>query len=287
MTKKLGFLILGTTVVATFAVVVWQHDRSLTGLQRAGVIRVGYAVEAPYVFLKSGGEVTGAEAEVARAIVSRLGIQQIEWRLTEFSQLITELEAGRIDVIVAGMFITPERAKSVSFSEPTFHVQQALLVAVGNPRGLHSYAQAAASPEVKIAVLSGAVEERLLRQLGVSETQLVLVPDALTGRAAVENGVADGLALSAPTIQWMAWQDQLGRTEMAQPFEQDELIEKQYIGYGAVVFRSGDRQLRFAWNLALKDYLGTPDHLRLITPFGLTAADLPGLVGTEEILSQP
>lgn len=103
----------------------------------------------------------------------------------------------------------------------------------GNPRQLHSYLQASTLKDIKIAVISGVVEETLLRRMGLSDRQLVLVSDALTGRVAVESGVADGLALSSPTIQWMALREQLGKTEMARPFEQSELALKERLGYTA------------------------------------------------------
>ncbi len=263
------------------------RDQSLLRLQRAGTIRVGYAIEAPYVFLRPGGEVTGAEAEAAKTIVSRLGIQQIEWRLYEFDELLPALESRQVDAIVAGMFITPERAKLVSFSEPTFHVQQALLVAEGNPKQLHSYRQAAGLPDVRIAVITGSVEETMLRELKISSSQLVHVPDALTGLRAVEANSADGLALSTLTVQQMAAQNQLSRTEMAAPFEQTALPDFRYFGYGGVVFRHDETQLRLTWNAALRDLLASPEYLDLVSPFGYSAAEMPGAVTTEEILSKP
>jgi polar amino acid transport system substrate-binding protein len=118
-------------------------------------------------------------------------------------------------------------------------------------------------------------------------SQIVRVPDALTGRVAVETGVVDGLALSAITIRWMTLQDQLGRTEMAQPFEQENLTQYQYLGYGAVAFRQEDKQLRIAWNTALKDFIGSPEHLNLMNTFGFSLQELPGMVTTQEILSLP
>jgi len=108
--------------LSTAIVLRFPWDQSLTRLQREGTIRIGYAVEAPYAFLKPGGEVTGESPEVAKVIVGRLGIRHIEWRQSEFGSLISGLEAGRFDVIAAGIFITPERARRISFSEPTFHV---------------------------------------------------------------------------------------------------------------------------------------------------------------------
>lgn len=272
--------------VATVLVVFFFTDQSLKRIKHAGTVRVGYAVEAPFAFLKADGEVTGESPEVAKQIVARLGIPRIEWYLVEFGSLISALEAGRIDVIAAGMFITRERVQSVRFSEPSLHVRQGLLTAKGNPRQIHSYEQVLAQPSLKIAVLSGAVEEDLLRRIGLPEHQLVTVPDALTGRAAVESGVADGLALSAPTVRWLALRGQLSNTEAAEPFYQPGLALEGRLGFVAFAFRKADRRLCSAWNAALNTFIGTPEHLALISEFGLTEADLPGTVTTKEVLSR-
>ena len=271
------------TLMAALLYWVTHQDTSLSRLQKEGVIRIGYAVEAPYAFLEPGQDVTGESPEVARVIVARLGIGHIEWRQVEFGNLIDELQSERIDVIAAGMFITRERAKIVSFSEPTFHVSQGLLVAKGNPRQLHSYEQIVAQPNLKIAVLAGSIEEQLLLQLGISKNQLVIVPDALTGRIAVEAGVVDGMALSAPTIQSMVLQGQVGKVEAAQPFEQPRLAAQNHMGYGAFAFRKQDIALLKAWNALEKVYIGSPEHLKLISRFGFTQAELPGSTTTLEL----
>ncbi|MEW6519256.1 MAG: ectoine/hydroxyectoine ABC transporter substrate-binding protein EhuB [Thermodesulfobacteriota bacterium] len=251
--------------------VIFQ-DTSLARHQQEGVIHIGYAPEAPYAFLTPAGEVTGESPEVARQITARLGIPHVVWRQSEFGALITELEAGLIDVIAAGMFITPERAERVNFSAPTFHVRQGLLVPKGNPRQLHSYRQAVTTADINLAALAGSVEEDMLLQLGLPGRRLTIVPDALTGRVAVETGFADGLALSAPTVQWMALQNLLGKTEMAHPFDH---IQGEKSGYGAFAFRKEDRRLLAAWNEALQSYLGSPEHLALVARFGFTPAELP------------
>jgi polar amino acid transport system substrate-binding protein len=52
-------------------------DDTLTCVRRTGTLRIGYAVEAPYAFLGTNGEVTGESPEVARRIASRLGATRI------------------------------------------------------------------------------------------------------------------------------------------------------------------------------------------------------------------
>jgi polar amino acid transport system substrate-binding protein len=289
MTKnRLLPTILTLTIAAVLVIagILWysRRDTSLSRLQAEGVIRIGYAVEAPYAFLKPGQEVSGESPEVAKRIVSGLGIGRIEWRQIEFGALIGELQSGRIDVIAAGMFITPERAQVISFSEPTFHVRQGLLVAKGNPLQIHSYEQFTRQSGLKIAVLAGSIEERLLEEIGVQQAQRILVPDALTGRVAVESGIADGLALSSLTIQWMVIQDQVGKTEAALPFQKPQITDQGHMGYGAFGFRKRDAQLIKAWNAVQENYIGSPDHLQLITPFGFSKSELPGSISTKEII---
>lgn len=278
--------IVTVAVVATALLVLFLSDKSLWLIKQAGTIRIGYAVEAPFAYLKPGGEVAGESPVVANQIVARLGISRIEWYLMQFNSLIPALEAGRIDIVAAGMFITRERAQRVRFSQPSLHVHQGLLTAKGNPRQIHSYEQILTQPSLKIAVLSESVEEDLLRRIGLPENQLVMIPDALTGRAAVESGAADGLALSAPTVRWLARRGQLGNTEEAQPFYQPSLALKERLGFVAFAFRKGDRRLCSAWNAALNKFIGTREHLALISEFGLTWADLPGTVTTMEVLSR-
>jgi len=284
--RKPKNILLAIAAVAVLAILVFQlrTDNSLSDFLQRGTIRIGYAVEAPYAFLSSEGAVTGESPEIAKIIVAQLGIGRIEWQQLEFDALIPALEAGRIDVIASGLFITPERAKHVSFSEPTFHVKPGLLVRKGNPLQLHSYQQAVMQAGVKVAALSGAVEETLLLRMGLPKSRLVIVPDALTGRVAVEHGLADCLSLSSPTVQWMALRYQLGRTEAVRPFE--EPADSSHFGYGAFAFRKKDHQLLSAWNTALKTYIGSPEHRALVAKYGFTEAELPGPITLKEVLSQ-
>lgn len=251
-------------------------DRSLNRVVSDGVIRIGYAVEAPYAFLKPGGEVSGEAPEVAKVIAAQLGVPRIEWRQMEFDALIPQLEAGRIDVIAAGMFVTPERARRVHFSKPTLRVRQGLLTRSGNPLQIHSYAQAVSHPDIKVAVLSGSAEQRLLRRMGLPEDRTVAVPDARTGRVAVESGVAGCLALSLPSVRWLALQGLPGKTEAATELAEDApLTPVEEAALTAFAFHRKDRRLHAAWDRELEQFIGRPGHLAILQLFGLTPEDLP------------
>ncbi|MCD9185581.1 MAG: ectoine/hydroxyectoine ABC transporter substrate-binding protein EhuB [Pyrinomonadaceae bacterium] len=263
-----------------------SRDVSLSKIRKTKTIKIGYAIEAPYAFLKGNNEVGGQSPDIAKYVAQKLGIEKIEWKQTEFSMLFSDLQQGRIDVVAAGTFITPERAEIVNFSEPIFHVNQGLLVLKGNPRKLNSYGNFVEMPEVKVAVISGSVEERFLRRTGVSDKQIISVPDALTGRVAVEAGNADCLALSSPTVNWMAIKDQLGKTETAQISEQVADLPPGFSGYGAFAFRKKDVALLNEWNAVLKQFVGTEEYKKIVAEYGFTDSELPGNITTAEVLKK-
>lgn len=124
------------------------------------VLRAGYAIEAPYAFLGEDGRVSGEAREIARRIAVRLGFARVEWVQTRFGALIPRLKERRFDIVAAGLFITPGRAREVAFSRPTLRARQALLVRAGNPLALHSYEEALAR-QARIAVIDG-LEDRAL-----------------------------------------------------------------------------------------------------------------------------
>lgn len=254
-------------------------DASLRRHQQGRPLRIGYAIEPPYAYLTPEGEVTGESPEVAKRIAARLGFSKVEWRCVEFGSLIGELEADRIDVIAAGLYVTPERARRVAFSEATFQVRSGLLVAPGNPKRLHAPRQVVGDAGVRLAVLAGSVEEALYRSLGVPDSRLVVVPDALTGQSAVASGLANALALSSPSVLWMARRTAGGRVEEAHPFE---ALAGEKLGCGAFAFRKEDRALLRAWNRELLRFVGSEEHAALVAAFGFVPSDLPHAIARGE-----
>ena len=277
--RVLSWILAAVLLAGGSLLLLWQAarkpDESLERIRKRGSIRIGYAVEAPYAFLKPGGTITGESPEVARMVVDKLGGMDIQWRQAEFGTLLDGLEAGRYDVIATGMFITPERQNRAAFSDPTFQVWEGMLVRKGNPKNLHSYEGIVRTAEVRVAVLPGSSEQSWLREAGLPGARMVLVPDALAGAVAVESGEADALVLSSPTVRWLAARDKTGLLEEAQGFVQPSGLRNNGPARGGFAFRRGDRALRQAWNEALKDIIGSTRHRELVREFGFTEEELP------------
>lgn len=283
--KKALFIIITLAFSFYFTKQYFYQDHSLSDIQKTKTIRIGYSVEPPFAFVKQNGDVTGLSTTVAKEISKRLGITNIEWRLIEFGSLINELESDKIDIIATGMFIDKERSKRVRFSEPTFHVKQSLVVAKGNPKNLHSYEDAYRTSDIKIAVIEGAIEDALLKEIGFSRDQIIQVPDVASGKIAIEAEMADGLALSQPSLQWMVGHQEMETLEIAIPFLESEVTKNKNLGYGAVQFQKNDSTLQAAWNNELKNFIGSPRHLEILAEFGFTTDELPGKIKTAEILN--
>ncbi|HLU68167.1 MAG TPA: ectoine/hydroxyectoine ABC transporter substrate-binding protein EhuB [Kofleriaceae bacterium] len=259
------------------------HLPTLERLRRTRVARIGFANEAPYAYLDTKtGRLTGEAPEIARVVFRRLGVDRVEGVLTEFGALIPGLKAGRFDVIAAGMYVTPPRCQQVDFSTPTYSVGEGLVVPSGNPKGLHSYRDIAAKGAT-IGVVTGAIQRRYALESGILSDKIKVFPDAASALEAVGAGRVDGYAATSLTVNDLLARAGDAGLERAEPFA-DPIIDGAPVrGYGAFVFRPGDDALRAAFDRELDQFIGSPQHLELVAPFGFTEAELPGEVTVAEL----
>jgi len=130
-------------------------ETTLQRAQREGVLRIGFANEPPWGFMKPDGTLTGESPEILKALAGSLGVKRIEGVLVEFGSLIPGLQAQRFDVIATALYIRPARCTQVAFTNPTVAVGMGLLVQKGNPLGLHSYEDIAHKGAARIALVTG------------------------------------------------------------------------------------------------------------------------------------
>jgi polar amino acid transport system substrate-binding protein len=265
---------LGAGAFAMFAVsAAAQAETALERIRRTGEIRIGYANEAPFAFTLPDGRVTGESPEIIRALAGKLGAKKVSSVLTEWGGLIPGLQAGRFDLIAAGMYITPERRRQVLFTDPHFQLRDTLLVAHGNPKRLASYADIAANGSTKLAVMAGTAQYGYARQAKIPEARILQVPTTIAQLQAVRTGRADAAAGTQLTMKSLAAKDAKAggkAVEAIANFKDDPA----HTGYGAFAFRKQDQDLRDALNAQLKPWLGSEAHLKLVAPFGFDRSTL-------------
>lgn len=276
------FVLLNIFVLSVFIISCdLDSDSTLNRIKKEGFIRIGYANDIPYAYSTSEGRITGEAPEIARIILSKMGINQMKGVFTEFGSLIPALKAGRFDMIAAGMFVLPKRCQEINFSEPTYAISQAFLVKRGNPKYLHSYEDVSKNKNSILCVMEGAAELGYAKALGIPDSQILKVPDTPTGFSAVKTGRADALALTSLSIQKMIDLANDPAVERALPFKDPVINGKVVKGYGAFGFRKEDEKLMLEFNKHLVNFIGTKEHLETVRQFGFT--ETPNKISTEEL----
>jgi len=266
-TAAIGAVLLGTGLAAGSATAQTTLERGQAG----ETIRIGYSNEAPYAFEGEGGTMDGFVNVTGLAILEKLGIDNVEGVLTEWGSLIPGLQAGRFDIITAGMFVLPGRCEQVAFTEPMGEFAEQFLVEAGNPHDIHSFEDIAENEDLILVTGAGYATVDYARELGVPDDRLMQVADP----AAMMQALLAGRAHAA-SATYFAMKDLAdkggGRVELAEPFNAPEFTK----GWSAFAFRKDDQDFVDAFNEVLADFVGSDEFMALVEPFGYSEANLPG-----------
>jgi polar amino acid transport system substrate-binding protein len=247
---------------------------TLAEIQESGTIRIAVANEIPYGYVDPTGAALGAGPDVAKAIMEKLGVDNIEWVTTNFSSLIPGLQADRFDMVAAEMAIRPDRCTQVLFSQPNTSYGEGLLVAEGNPKGIHAYTDFAENPDLKVAIMAGADQLDMMQELGVSEANLVTIAANADAISTVSTGRADAYAATSLTASGLA--DQGKGVEVASDFSDPVIGGVPVRSWGGFTFASGNEELRDAVNGALAEFKATPEWSETLMGYGFTQSDVDG-----------
>jgi polar amino acid transport system substrate-binding protein len=142
-----------------------------------GSLRVGITLAPPWAIRDEAGEYVGFEVDIARKLAADMDVA-VEFLRYEYDALIRALEAGEIDLIAAGLTITPDRALHVNFSRPY------ATSGVGIATNLESTADVGRleelnDPQFTIAAMAGSVAEDLVeRIMPRAQLQTFRLPEA-------------------------------------------------------------------------------------------------------------
>jgi polar amino acid transport system substrate-binding protein len=185
----------------------------------------------------------------------------------------------------AEMAIRPERCQNVAYSEPNTSYGEGLLVATGNPTGLHSYADFAAGDH-KVAVMAGADQLQMMQKLGVPEGNIVTIAANADAISTVSTGRADAYAATGLTASELAGKSD--KVEVVASFEDPVIDGKEVRSWGGFNFNSDSTDLRDAFNAELVKFKQTEEWKTILAGYGFTPADISGSTErtTEELCSE-
>jgi PAS domain S-box-containing protein len=142
----------------------------------------------PYEFLENG-EPTGFNIDLARAVADTMGYD-VEIRLSPWAQTRNALEQGKIDVI-AGMYESKDREKTVDFSVPHTLVTSVLVVRQNS--SIHSLNDLQGK---EIIVVERGFQHELLQKESLA-SHIITVPDHAEGLKLLSSGKHDAVLLSS------------------------------------------------------------------------------------------
>lgn len=241
-------------------------DGKLEQLKEQGFARVAIANEPPFTAVAADGKVSGAAPDVAREIFKRLGVEDIVASISEYGAMIPGLQAGRHDVITAGLFMKPERCAAVAYSEPILCDAEAFALKKGNPLGLKSYKDIADNPDAKIGAPGGGTEEKLALEAGVPRDRVIVVPDGQSGLKMLQDGRIDVYSLPVLSINDLVSKANNPEIEVVAP------VEGAPVYCDGAAFKKGDEALRDAFDVELAKMKESGDFAKIIEPYGFSAA---------------
>ena len=89
----------------------------IESIKRRGAIRIGLSTFTPWSMRAMNGDLIGFEPDVGRKLAEDMGVD-VEFVPTAWDGIIPALLAGKFDVIISGMSITPQRNLTVNFTDP-------------------------------------------------------------------------------------------------------------------------------------------------------------------------
>lgn len=192
------------------------------------------ATYPPFEFVRDG-ELTGFDVELGNLLAEELGAKA-QWVNTSFDGIFPALQAGKFDLVMSAVTITPERQQRLAFSDPYYTAGQIVAVREGET-GVHGIADLAGrSAGIQINTTASLV---LQKYPAVGVRQYPTIDLALQD---LLNGNLDAVVGDAPTLRYFTTHGFKGLRTVG-----DLLTEEHY----GIVLRPEETELREAVNGAL------------------------------------
>jgi polar amino acid transport system substrate-binding protein len=175
-------------------------ESTLDQITRRGTIRVGMDVFVPWAMKDKKGELVGFEIDVAKQLAEDMGVK-VEFVPTKWSGIIPALLAGKFDVIIGGMGVTPQRNMKINFTNPYYYSNQGVLANLEKSKGfvLADFN----SSDVTLAARLGS-NAALAAKKNFPKAKLRLFDDEPAAVQEVRNGRVHAMVASQPLPAHMA-----------------------------------------------------------------------------------
>lgn len=194
----------------------------------------------PFEMTDARGTPTGVSVRLAEALGRHLG-REVRIENIAFDGLVTALKTRKIDCIISSLTATPERARSIAFSEPYLRTGLALLVAAKSP------VQSAADldlPGRVVAVKKGTTGHQYAATI-LRKARVLVLDKESSAVLEVAQGKADAFIYDSLSVYQNHRRHPETTRALLRPFREETW---------AIGLRIGDDDLRSAANEFLKAF---------------------------------
>jgi len=198
---RLAVLALGLCLLSAFACVTGPEvqvsgspivDRILS----KGELIVGTVGNMPPLNMTSKeGDIIGLEPDLAAYMAASMGVK-LRFETMPFPELLPALENGKIDMILSGMTITPQRNLKCAFVGPYFVSGQSILTQMSTLEGIKEPSELN-TPDITLTALDKSAGELFVKKF-MPRAHLVTVEDYDEAVNLVLRNDADGMIAEYP-----------------------------------------------------------------------------------------
>ncbi|MFQ6551861.1 transporter substrate-binding domain-containing protein [Aestuariibius insulae] len=227
-----------------------------------------YIIEPPFNYHNESGTLAGCDIDLARHVFKQINDEEFAPVQTEFADLLPGLTRGDWQM-TTGLFSSEERSKIATFTRPIWALPDGLLVPEGNPHAITGYRSLAKTANGTLAVIRDQIQHRTARDLGLPESRITAFETYEDAAAAVENGTVSAYASVARAhAGFLAGHPDKPLEVVAVP------SSEKAPAYGAFAVALSRPDLLDRANEILSQYLGSPDHRRMMAGYGFTDAEI-------------
>lgn len=171
------------------------------GILKKGELVVGITGDQPPLNATSkDGEIIGFDADLARALAKGMNLN-ISFSRMPFSELLPALQDGRLDMIVSGVTMTPERNTKVAFVGPYFISGKGILLKIKSMELLKK--EGLNSDKLRVSTLKGSTSQKVVEVLA-PKAELSLSDNYAQAIELLLNDKTDAVIADYPFCAYMA-----------------------------------------------------------------------------------
>jgi polar amino acid transport system substrate-binding protein len=191
--RRLFIALTAMTIGLSTAAVARADD--LANIISKGVVRIGVPVDVPpFGSQDANRNPVGLDVELAQAIGKALGVK-VELQQITGANRIPYLLTNKIDIVIAALGMTPERAKQITYTSPYADTYDA----VYGPKSAQ-VSSAADLGKLKVAVTKGTTQDNELTGMNAN-ANFMRTDDDATAATAYMSGQADLFATNSLVVQ--------------------------------------------------------------------------------------